>query len=126
VKELEWLDFERTLESERSIARRPMFRKSQMMKNAEAWLAKNKTKIEEYEAWKLAKRPPPAWKTTKTTASKPKKNAAIADKPLVAKKTDFKSLKSATVFKSKGLVNLSRPMSKGARKAEVMRMALEM
>jgi DNA-binding phage protein len=33
--------------------------------------------------------------------------------------------KSDAIFQSRGLVNFSKPMSKGARKAAIMRMALD-
>lgn len=122
LDEFEWLQFGRTLDCERSIAHRCVFRKSKMMKDAEQWLIDNKAKIEEYEKWKQ-RRP---WLTSafsrKTTA--PKKS--IAKKPLAAKNRWVIAPsrdKSDAFFQSRGLVNLSKPMSKGARKAAIHRMA---
>ena len=124
--EIEWRQFGATLDCERSIANRPMFRKSQMMKNAEKWLIDNKAKIEEYETWKRANA-----RSTHTSAFSRKTTApkkSIAKKPLAAKNRWVIAPspdKSDAFWKSQGLVNLSKPMSKGARKAAVMRMALD-
>ena len=120
--EIEWRQFGATLDCERSIANRPMFRKSQMMKNAEKWLIDNKAKIEEYETWKRAN----AFSAFSRKTTAPKKS--IAKKPLAAKNRWVIAPspdKSDAFWKSRGLVNLSKPMSKGARKAAVMRMALD-
>ena len=54
---------------------------------------------------------------------------SIAKKPLAAKNRWVIAPspdKSDAFWKSRGLVNLSKPMSKGARKAAVMRMALDL
>uniref|UniRef100_A0A7S0IAR8 Uncharacterized protein n=1 Tax=Micromonas pusilla TaxID=38833 RepID=A0A7S0IAR8_MICPS len=110
-----WHRFGRTLDCERSIARRIMFRKSKMMKDAEKWLIDNKAKIEEYETWKKS------WNREMGKKSIAKKPLAAKNRWVIAPSRD----KSDAIFQSRGLVNLSKPMSKGARKAAVMRMALD-
>ena len=108
---MEWHQFGRMLDCERSIANRCMFRKSKMMKDSEQWLIDNKAKIEEYETWKRAN----AFSAFSRKTTAPKKS--IAKKPLAPKNR-------WVIAPSRGLVNLSKPMSKGARKAAVHRMAL--
>ena len=99
-----------------------MIRKSKMMKDAEQWLIDNKAKIEEYEKWKQRRSTLTSSFSRKTTAP----TKSIAKKPLAAKNRWVIAPsrdKSDASFQSRGLVNLSKPMSKGARKAAIHRMA---
>ena len=99
--EIEWRQFGATLDCERSIANRPMFRKSQMMKNAEKWLIDNKAKIEEYETWKRANA-----RSTLTSAFSRK---TTAPKKSIAKK-QTKVRKNVHFFRPKTLKQARKPM----------------